>query len=163
MHSYGDTSCPCCESHVRFRHHRLTSAEGPLFPVEHGLSCSSPFGLEKFMRPSRHDKGEALAYWMGLDRTTFVAVDDEQVRGTYFTPITIKGRSGLPWRPSRDPTCVMAPSGSKCGLLEKGQSNPVPDPFRTQPVVATPLFQLGPLLHYGGPGSRSGDAVSSAS
>src|SRR5271166_1036757 len=45
---------------------------------------------EIYAPPRDMTKGEALAYWMGLDRTTFVAVDDEQILGTYFTPIAMQ-------------------------------------------------------------------------
>lgn len=39
---------------------------------------------ETYALPRDMTKDEALAYWMGPDRSTFAAVDDEQVLGTYY-------------------------------------------------------------------------------
>jgi len=39
---------------------------------------------ETYALPRDMTKDEALAYWMGPDRSTFAAVDDEQVLGSYY-------------------------------------------------------------------------------
>jgi ribosomal protein S18 acetylase RimI-like enzyme len=39
---------------------------------------------ETYALPRDMTKDEALAYWMGSDRSTFVAVDDERILGTYY-------------------------------------------------------------------------------
>ena len=39
---------------------------------------------ETYALPRGMSKDEALAYWMGPDRTTLVAVDGEQVLGSYY-------------------------------------------------------------------------------
>jgi ribosomal protein S18 acetylase RimI-like enzyme len=39
---------------------------------------------ETYALPREMSQEDALAYWMGPDRETFVAVDDEQVLGTYY-------------------------------------------------------------------------------
>jgi ribosomal protein S18 acetylase RimI-like enzyme len=39
---------------------------------------------ETYALPREMSREDALAYWMGRDRETFVAVDDEQVLGTYY-------------------------------------------------------------------------------
>ena len=39
---------------------------------------------ETYALPRDMTKDEALAYWMGPDRSTFVAMDDENILGTYY-------------------------------------------------------------------------------
>src|SRR5947208_17007707 len=39
---------------------------------------------ETYALPRDMSRAEALAYWMGTDRTTFVAIDHGQVVGTYY-------------------------------------------------------------------------------
>jgi ribosomal protein S18 acetylase RimI-like enzyme len=39
---------------------------------------------ETYALPRDTSREDALAYWMGRDRETFVAVDDERVLGTYY-------------------------------------------------------------------------------